>query len=408
MADDTSLKKLAHLTRITPPPLVGSEDIVTELCAALFAGFRRYDQRVRARQYMDGLLRAEGRKSIANIAAAVGVPGDEQRLHHFVSSSPWAVNPVRKALAAFLEEDDLPSAWVALPVSIPKAGEHTVGVSRHFSPDSGQLVNGQRAYSMWYASERVVAPVSWRLNLHNAWLRDNRRRTEAEDPDELSAATPEDCVTGLLDDVRRWGNSTRLVMMDARGADEQRHLAGLFERESPVAVRISGQTLLALGDQGRGAGHGEHLAPARTVLDPARRLRSVLRRKERHEPAGELPLATATAGVRLPASGEAERSARGRLGHLTLLGVWHDLRRPPAELWLTNIDQPSAVSLLRMTQLIHTVSSGWRTRGETIGLRDYEGRSFQGWHRHMTLGSCAYAMLALRSAGPANGSGLSA
>src|SRR5205085_282292 len=122
------------------------EETVTDLCAALFAEFRRYDQRIRARQYMDGLLRAQGRKSIANIAAAVGVPGDEQRLHHFVSSSHWAWSPVRRALAAFLEEEGVPAVWVVLPVSIPKTGEHSVGVSRHFSPDSGQVVNGQRAY----------------------------------------------------------------------------------------------------------------------------------------------------------------------------------------------------------------------------------------------------------------------
>ncbi|MGW0551964.1 IS701 family transposase [Streptomyces altiplanensis] len=408
MADDTSLKRLTRHPRVAPRPAVGREDVVTDLCAALFAGFRRYDQRVRARQYMDGLLSAEGRKSIANIAATVGTPGDEQRLHHFVSSSHWAVSPVRKALAAFLEEDESPRAWVAMPVSIPKAGEHTVGVSRHFSPDGGQLVNGQRAYSMWYASERLVAPVSWRLRLPGARLRDDRRRTGAEAPDELSATTPQDCLTGLLGDVRRWGNSERLVMMDARGADEQRHLAGLFERDFPVAVRISGQTLLAGAPEDRRAGHSERVVPARAVLDPARRLRCVLPRKGRHEPAGERPLATATAGVRLPSSREVEPSAQGRTSRLTLLGVWRERRCPPDELWLTSLDAASTASLLRTTRLIHEVGDGWRTRGETIGLRDYEGRSCQGWHRHMTLASCAYAMSALRSARPANGSGLSA
>nr|WP_199837637.1 hypothetical protein [Streptomyces caniscabiei] len=32
-----------------------------------------------------------------------------------------------------------------------------------------------------------------------------------------------------------------------------------------------------------------------------------------------------------------------------------------------------------------------------MGLRDFEGRSLEGWHRHMALASCAYAISALRS-----------
>ncbi|UKY53515.1 IS701 family transposase [Streptomyces inhibens] len=387
--------------------VASSEDIVTDLCAALFAEFRRYDQRIRARQYMDGLLCAEGRKSIANIAAAVGVPGDEQRLHHFVSSSHWAWSPVRKALATFLEQEDATSAWVALPVSIPKGGEHTVGVARHFSPDGRQVVNGQRAYSMWYASERVVAPVSWRLHLPDAWLTDHRRRAKAEVPEELSAVTPEDCVAGLFDDVHRWGDPRRPVALDARGVDEHRHLGELFDQDAPKVVRISGRTRLVIDDRDR-TGRGWRVAPAQAVLDTARRLRYVVRPTERQEGLRRMPLATATACVRLPAPPGQERGAYERPSRLSLLGVWHDLRRPPAELWLTNMHESPPASLLRTTRLARTVTHGWRTRGEAVGLRDYEGRSFQGWHRHMTLASCAYAMSALRSTGAAQCSGLSA
>ena len=35
----------------------------------------------------------------------------------------------------------MPAVWVVLPVSIPKTGEHSVGVSRHFSPDSDKSVH---------------------------------------------------------------------------------------------------------------------------------------------------------------------------------------------------------------------------------------------------------------------------
>ncbi|MGW0565016.1 IS701 family transposase [Streptomyces sp. NPDC003016] len=399
MAHTTSLQEPAHHTRLTRHHVTAPSDVVTDLCAALFARLRGYDQRVRARQYMDGLLQAEGRKSIANIAASVGVPGDEQRLHHFVNSSRWAVSPVRRALAAYLGGIDPASVWVALPVSIPKTGRRMVGVSPHFSAEAGQQVVGQRAYGMWYASERMVAPVSWRLGLPGTAPEPQRPCQEL--PDGLGASAAHGCVADLLDDVPSWQDVPRLIVTDARGDDERAQLARLLRRMSPVAVRISGHTLLAVGDRRRGARSVGRLAPARSALDRARRARPV-----GLPPYGEDSCApvTATASVRLP--GLRETGRPGTASGLVLLGVWHELRGEPAELWLTNVQCPSSRALLRATRLAHRVDAGWRARGRDVGLRDYEGRSFQGWHRHMTLASCAYAMAELRSAGASGGSSL--
>ncbi|MFE4060852.1 IS701 family transposase [Streptomyces sp. NPDC059096] len=396
MAQATSLRELTRPARPTRHHIPGPADVVTELCTALFARFRGYDQRVRARQYMDGLLWAEGRKSIANIAATVGVPGDEQRLHHFVNSSRWDVGPVRRALAAFLGGNDPVPVWVALPVSIPKSGRSTVGVFPHFSAEEGHRVVGQQAYSMWYASERMVAPVSWRLRVPDPGP--GRRRTTRESPDGLATATAQSCVANLLDDVGAWQGAPRLVVADVRGDDEQAQASQMFRHMSPVAVRISGRTLLTVGEQRRGTGHVERLAPAHSALDRARRTRSGDRVAH-----GKNPPMTAAASVRLPGP-----RYPGPAGGLTLLGVWNELRRNPDEFWLTNAEDPTSPALLRATRLAHRVDAGWRARGRDVGLRDYEGRSFQGWHRHMTLASCAYAMAELRSEEASGGSSLGA
>ncbi|MEU0159801.1 transposase [Streptomyces sp. NPDC006261] len=397
MAGDTAPVGRARVFGLPSPPPPDPEERVTELCTALLSGFQRYEQRIRARQYMDGLLRAQGRKSIANIATTVGVPGDEQRLRHFVSRSHWAVGAVRRSLAAFLEEDGPPSAWVALPVSIPKAGEHTVGVSRHLSPDGKYVVNGQRALGVWYASERMVAPVSWRLELSGDRLptgRDTGDRSTAEEGEPVAG----DCLRELLDDVRRWGSAGRPILMDARGGNEPRWLAALFAGRAPAAARISRWTPLTGGHR---AAPGGQVVAARDALGTTLRVR----RGARPEPSGRRPVATATATVRLAGTEDRSRQERGRL---TLLGVWHEPRREPGELWLTNMDESSTDSLMSSAQLLHAVGDGWRTRGAAVGLGDYEGRSLHGWHRHMTLASGAYAMSALSSPGQGKGSGLSA
>jgi hypothetical protein len=57
-------------------------------------------------------------------------------------------------------------------------------------------------------------------------------------------------------------------------------------------------------------------------------------------------------------------------------------------------------SLLRLTRLSARVEHDLAWQGRRVGLRDFEGRSFGGWHRHMTLASAAYAALLLGGGRP--------
>jgi SRSO17 transposase len=47
--------------------------------------------------------------------------------------------------------------------------------------------------------------------------------------------------------------------------------------------------------------------------------------------------------------------------------------------------------LLGLTQLLQGAVDTVAAMGEHHGIQDFEGRSFPGWHRHMTLVSAAYA-----------------
>ena len=41
---------------------------------------------------------------------------------------------------------------------------------------------------------------------------------------------------------------------------------------------------------------------------------------------------------------------------------------------------------------------------DRMGIRDYAGRSYDGWHRHVTLVSAAHTIIALNSVGFTEGS----
>lgn len=351
-----------------------------DLCAVLFASLRRADQRSRGVEYLRGLLATPGRKSIRNIASVTG--GPEQGLHHFVCDSTWDWAPVRRALAEFVVARAEPRAWVLRPMVIPKAGNQSVGVGRRFDPAIGHTLNAQQAVGVWAASERTSSPVSWRLQLSPAWVGDERRRDRAAIPDEAEPETIGDCAVEAFREVD--GVADGPAVLDAREMDAATTVRRLAAAGVPFLVRVPATVRLAAAGPVL-PGHGADTVPAGWLMGAV---------KDRRRPvtwtdADGVPRTAlaAVAPVVLPEAGE-----------LRLLGI-ADIGAPwPDELWLTTLSESTLGTLLRLTRLIHRVDRDFAEIADRVGIRDFSGRSFVGWHRHVTLASAAHAVVAV--AGP--------
>lgn len=369
-------------------------DVMAELCSALFASLRRSDQRRRAEQYLRGLLSANGRKSMRNIATLVGGPAAEQSLHHFISSSTWDWLPMREALARFLERVHPPQAWVVQSLPIPKAGRHSVGVAHQFVPELGQAMNGQQAYGVWFASATLSAPVSWRLFLPGTWVNDRARRRRAEIPEEAGEETLAECVAAsVLDAVAGWSVARRPVVFDARATGVRAAARWFTAAGVPWLTRTAPTARLVVADPAL-PGYGGGPIPALRILESVKGLR---RPVEWTDPVTGVTHRSSVAGIRValpPGAGQPGQPGRVRPGSggraLTLLGEWPNASRAPAQLWLTDMAATPSSSLLRMTKLPRRVAHDCAEIGDRVGLRDFEGRSFRGWHRHMTLASAAH------------------
>ncbi|MET9672805.1 transposase [Streptomyces sp. NPDC006482] len=366
------------------------EEVYAELCSALFSGFPRRDQRLKAEQYLHGLLTAQGRKSIRNIAAQIGGPAAEQSLHHFVSSSTWDWQPMRAALARFLERNSCPQAWVVRPMPIPKAGEHSVGVDRRFDPERGQVFHGQQAFGVWFASDELSVPVNWRLFLPDPWVNDRTRRDRAEVPQEAGEETLEECAVAAALDTARWSDVTRKpVLLDIRGGAGRAALTRLAGAGVPVVARIGPGSRMAIADRSL-PGFGAGPLSAHQILESLKGLRRPVSWVDTVAGARTSRTSLATAvRVALPTPGGE------RMRPLVLLGEWDDPRRGPARVWISDLTQSPVGSLLRLTKLARRVERDFVEVGEGAGLRDFVGRSFRGWHRHITLASAAHAATVL-------------
>ncbi|MFJ3200124.1 IS701 family transposase [Streptomyces sp. NPDC086989] len=372
----------------------GTAEAVEELCAAVFASLRRRDQRERGRQYVHGLLAAQGRKSIRNIAqqmtagagaGAGGAAAAEQSLHHFIAASTWDWQPIRAALSQYLGRTAPLNAWVAQPMAIPKGGEHSVGAGHRFDPHRGQMFRGQQAFGMWFTSAAMVTPVGWRLFL------DEESGTTDESYEECA-------VTAVLDTVREAresGTATRPVVLDIRDIATRATLNRFAEARVPVVGRISPEARLLVTDP-RLPGFGAGTLAARDVLQNVRGLRMPVEWPDPELPGARRTSLVAAVRVMVP------DPAPGRRREVLLFGEWEAARRLPTQLWVTDMVRTEPGALVRMTKTAQRVSAAAGTGVQEVGLRDFSGRSLPGWHRHVTLASVAHAALCLApAAGPA-------
>src|SRR3954467_7473330 len=110
------------------------------------------------------------------MAGRLGV--DHQGLQQFVSSSTWAVEPVRERLAYRAVEVIAPEAWVVDDTGFPKDGTASPGVARQYCGTLGKVANCQIGVSVHAVTDAASCPLNWRLFLPQSW-------------DDAAAATPE-------------------------------------------------------------------------------------------------------------------------------------------------------------------------------------------------------------------------
>lgn len=375
---------------------LGALGLASDIGSELFASLQRSGQRRKAEQYVRGLIGASGRKTLRNIAAYAGGASAQQRMHHFISESPWEWAPVRHALARrarlLLGHD----AWVMRPIAIPKAGAHSIGVDVQYMPHLGRNVNGQLAVGTWLVSERSAVPVDWQLVLPLRWWEDELRR-RANIPDDVRAGSLEECVHEAVAQANGTAVSPRRpVIVDVDGTDAAAIAQHLEAGGHDFVIRTEPGARLVI-DRSVLPAYGALARTAQELIDTLPSLRTPLVLEHGQGTAAAIPVVAqgVTAG-RFPRGGPQRRG-------LHLVGEWSMADRSDINLWLTNLTGLSVPALLRLTQLSGVVVRDGETIAERVGMRDFAGRSFSGWHRHITLASVAHfaTLLAARAERPA-------
>lgn len=348
--------------------------------------------------YAMGLLGGAERKSAEPIAAtACADPVRCEPVHHrllrFLRDSPWDDRVVRcvaarHALEALTAEEPV-RTWIIDDTGFPKQGTHSVGVQRQYTGTTGKVCNCQVAVSLSVATRSAHVPIDFALYLPESWTGDPVRRQECHIPDDVVFKTKHELALDLV--VRAVEDKVPgdILLCDAGYgcSDNFRETVRILGFD--YAMGILSSTMLVRLDA-RDQRCTEPMA-ARAIaeqLGPKAFRTITWREGTRPGERGRLRSRFAFCRVHVAHDDGTQREP------LWLLMEWPQDEKAPSKFALTTLRRT-----MSKKQIVRIFKERYRTervyaemKGE-LGLDHFEGRSFRGWHHHVSVALCCYAFV---------------
>lgn len=356
-------------------------------CHEMFRSLIRSDQRRASEIYVSGLLQCPGKKSIRRIASETSGGFSDQSLQQFVNQSGWDPAPMRRRLAARLTALSTPRAWVVDEVAFPKHGRNSAGVERQYVGSHGRLINCQLGVFVALVGDHSAVPVTWRLSIPRSWDADDIRRRKTRIPDDERHQSRWQYQVEALDDLAGdWGVPMAPVLLDVRPERSYDSLVNELDNRGF-------EFLMQVNSGARVRMHGPRPRPADGTLRELSAALSVLPRRTVSwiDPDTGLRVRAQFSMARVRSVVCEDGATRMSPIPQMLLLEWGLGRREPRGFWLTNMVERNLEDVVALSRLRRRVTGDITMMIENFGLCDYEGRSFLGWHHHVTLVSIAYA-----------------
>src|SRR6187431_3366167 len=359
--------------------------------------------------YVAGLIGPGDRKSVQPMAERF-VPGGYDQLHHFVSAGVWDAAPLETELV--IQADRLVGGSDAVLViddtAMPKKGKHSVGVAAQYASALGKTANCQTLVSLTLARGEVPVMVALRLFLPENWTNDRVRLKRAGVPTEhRTARTKPEIALAEIDRVMAAGVRFGCVLADAGYGSSAPFRQELTARNLAWAVGIPRHLkVYPVGVQliwpvaARGRPRKRHVPDSLSI--PAEHMLANVKWRTlswRTGTKGKLKARFAAVRVRT-ADGPPQRIWDKGQQHL-----------PGGEAWLIGEQRASGEKKYYLASLpagadlrslAATIKARWiceqahQQLKEELGLDHFEGRSWQGLHRHALMTMIAYAFLQYR------------
>jgi SRSO17 transposase len=362
--------------------------------------FRYRSTQDQALLYLLGLLSDLKRKNGETMEA--GIPGARQQgVWDFLVRSPWSAEALDQArVAHFLSACGVagrPVDVVVDEVSELKQGKLSVGVARQYLGCVGKTGNGQVTVTLHGLVDEYDVPLCGQLYLPEAWAQDVERRKAARIPEEIVFQTKLELAWRLLQRVAGWGLTIRRVYGDPGYGDlklmcqlDEQGWAYCLGVRSLFTVRLPEEPLPPAPAPRVWTGRGR--PPKPPVAQPYRHTVAEIRQALPPEAWQPVAYRVGTDGATLVREFAALRvwpTTKDEQGSL----AWLLLERPceptsddPKQYIITG---PENATLDELAQLAHRrpiiERNAYENGKQEVGLGEYQGRSWPGFHHHLAM-----------------------
>lgn len=397
---------------------MGSEARFAQYIENLSSVLGHVDRAEPLKGYCTGLLMPVERKSVEPMAAMVSpsrASAAHQSLLHFVGQSTWSdeamLGKIRELAApAFVAHGGF-EALIVDDTGYQKKGSHSVGVARQYCGRLGKTDICQIAVTLSLANHRMSLPIAYRLYLPEAWANDAKRRAKAHVPADVKFETKPQIALSQIEGALKAGVARGVVLADAGYGADGAFRARLTTLGLSYAVGV--QPTLSVWPP------GEEPPPAKPWSGKGRPP-SRVRRDDDHRPLSAKNLAlrlpaeawarvewragsnqtlySRFAAVRLrPASRDHNLAAPHPVEWLVI--EWHEGEAQPTKYWLSTLPEYVDIKgLIDIIKLRWRIERDYEELKTELGLAQFEGRGWRGFHHHASLCIAAYGFLLLERA----------
>jgi len=371
--------------------------------------FGRVEARQHSFAYLQGLLSAQGRKSVEPMALVFGDGSDSEsaepdaviNMQRFLTASPWKWSAVQREIQTVFMEQLAPSTanWPIGNVGVIdesafiKKGTESVGVARQYCGRTGTVENCQVGVFLIGTVPAGSAVLDHELYLPRCWIKDRKRRKKTRVPKELKFRTKPQIAIDLLKRT-----TIGPVQFDWITADEEYGKNGTFldeleamSKRYVVEVPVN-TTVWTVDPEGTGRPPGKRWRKyVRTVRSIAENLPAEAWQNLQLREGATGPLVFQFARVRVWAVRHRKPGP----------AIWLLMRRslgdnPETKYYVVNASADEPLETMALV-------SGCRWRVEEfleegkmyLGMGHYEVRSWTSWHHHMSLVGVAHLFVTL-------------
>lgn len=340
--------------------------------------FARSEPRLRAVGYIRGLLSQTERKNGWQLAEHLG-DSTPDGVQHLLARAEWDADAVRDDLLGYVAEHlgHPDGVLVVDETGFLKKGTKSAGVARQYSGTAGRIENCQVGVFLGYATAKGRSLLDRELYLPKEWAGDAERRTEAGVPKAVAFATKLVLARRMIDRAVAAGVAARWVTADAVYGSDCHFRVAVEKHGLGYVVGVRSDFAAFVG-----------FRPVRAKAMLA-----------------EVP-ADAWCRVSCGAGSKGPRVYdwavfRTNCPDPDEYARWLLIRRSvsdPTEVAYFACGGPPGTTL---AELVRVAGARWAiedlfelAKGD-CGLDEYEVRGWTGWHRHITLGLFALAVVAV-------------